>query len=132
MAHLTPAHIQHLYETFGELRVLDDIIRHRAKDNPPAPILGYPKIEDDVNVYESFTGQQLDVYVDRAVKYFLEQGLKPVSLSEQPSCNSPVLMNGNRIKKESLVSTLHPTSTSSLPSSPSVVSATLSCAFPLG
>ncbi|PQE31162.1 NRPS-like enzyme protein [Rutstroemia sp. NJR-2017a WRK4] len=77
MAHLTPAHIQHLYETFGELRVLDDIIRHRAKDNPPAPILGYPKIEDDVNVYESFTGQQLDLYVDRAVKYFLEQGLKP-------------------------------------------------------
>src|SRR3954469_25896736 len=116
MAHLTPAHIQHLYETFGELRVLDDIIRHRAKDNPPAPILGYPKIEDDVNVYESFTGQQLDLYVDRAVKYFLEQGLKPVSCSEHPSHKSPVLIDGNRIKKESLVSTLHPTSTSLLPS----------------
>jgi hypothetical protein len=85
MAHLTPAHIQHLYETFGELRVLDDIIRHRAKDNPPANILGYPKIEDDVNVYESFTGKQIDTYVDRAVKYFLEQGLKPVSILNLPS-----------------------------------------------
>jgi hypothetical protein len=112
--------------------VLDDIIRHRAKDNPPAPILGYPKNEDDVTVYESFTGQQLDLYVDRAVKYFLEQGLKPVSCSEYPSHESPLLTNGNGIKKQSLVSTLHRTSTSSLPSSPSAVSVTLSCVCPLG
>ncbi|TAQ86891.1 hypothetical protein B7494_g4802 [Chlorociboria aeruginascens] len=77
MAHLTPEYVQHLYEKFGELRVLDDIIRHRAADNPPAPILGYPKSDDSVNEYESFTGHQLDQFVDQAAKYYLESGLKP-------------------------------------------------------
>lgn len=79
MAHLTPEHILHLYDTFGELRVLDDIIRHRSKDNPPAPILGYPRVEDNPSDYETFTGQQLDSFVDAACKYFIKNGLKPVS-----------------------------------------------------
>ena len=78
MAHLTEEHVQELYETFGELRVLDDIIRHRAADDPPAPILGYPISEDTVNEYENFTGRELDQFVDGAVKYFLESGLKAV------------------------------------------------------
>ncbi|KAM0140952.1 hypothetical protein ACHAO1_002078 [Botrytis cinerea] len=77
MAHLTPEHILHLYDTFGELRVLDDIIRHRSKDNPPAPILGYPRVEDNPSDYETFTGQQLDSFVDAACKYFIKNGLKP-------------------------------------------------------
>ena len=81
MAHLTEEHVQELYETFGELRVLDDIIRHRAADDPPAPILGYPISEDTVNEYEKFTGKELDQFVDGAVKYFLESGLKPVRRS---------------------------------------------------
>ena len=81
MAHLTEEHVQELYDTFGELRVLDDILRYRAADDPPAPILGYPKSEDTVNEYESFTGKQLDQFVDGAVKYFLESGLKPVRQS---------------------------------------------------
>ncbi|KAL3417971.1 NRPS-like enzyme (male sterility protein) [Phlyctema vagabunda] len=77
MAHLTPERVQELYDTYGELRVLDDIIRHRAGDNPPAPILGYPKNENNVDEYESFTGQQIDVFVDNAVKYYIKNGLKP-------------------------------------------------------
>ncbi len=81
MAHLTKEHVQELYDTFGELRVLDDIIRYRAGDDPPAPILGYPKSEDTVNEYEYFTGKELDQFVDGAVKYFLESGLKPVRQS---------------------------------------------------
>lgn len=35
MSHLSPEHFQHLYETFGELKVLDDIVRHRAAEEPP-------------------------------------------------------------------------------------------------
>ncbi|KAI9716320.1 MAG: putative NRPS-like protein biosynthetic cluster [Candelaria pacifica] len=77
MAHLTKEHVQELYDTFGELKVLDDIIQYRAVDEPPAPILGYPKSEDTVNEYENFTGKELDHFVDGAVKYFLELGLKP-------------------------------------------------------
>ena len=78
MAHLTPERVQHFYDAFGQLRVLDDIIRHRAADDPPAPILGYPRIEDNVHDYERFTGLQLDQFVDTAAKYFIESGLKPV------------------------------------------------------
>lgn len=59
--------------------MLDDIIRHRSKDNPPAPILGYPRVEDNPSDYETFTGQQLDSFVDAACKYFIKNGLKPVS-----------------------------------------------------
>lgn len=78
MAHLTKEHVQELYDTFGELRVLDDIVRYRAADDPQTPILGYPKSEDTVNEYENFTGKELDRFVDGAVKYFLQSGLKPV------------------------------------------------------
>lgn len=84
MAHLTKDHVQELYDNFGELRVLDDIVHHRAADDPPAPIFGYPKSEDSVNEYETFTGKQLDQFVDGAVKYFLESGLKPVRQSNAP------------------------------------------------
>lgn len=85
MAHLTEEHVQELYETFGELRVLDDIIRHRAIDDPPDPILGYPRTEDTVKDYENFTGRKLDQFVDCAVKYFLESGLKTVRQSNNIS-----------------------------------------------
>lgn len=78
MAHLTQKHIENLYSTFGELKVLDDIIRHRAGDSPPTSILGYPRTEDRVDDYETFTGQQLDQFVDAAVKYYIKAGLKPV------------------------------------------------------
>ncbi|KAL9611869.1 MAG: hypothetical protein Q9167_003523 [Letrouitia subvulpina] len=74
MAHLSNEHVQHLYDTFGELRVLDDIIRHRAADEPPVPILGYPRYEHIVDDYELFTGKQLDHLIDGAVKYFISSG----------------------------------------------------------
>jgi hypothetical protein len=78
MAHLSQEHVQHLYETFGDLKVLDDIIRHRAADNPPVPILGYPRFEHSVEDYERFTGKQLDRFIDGAVKTFISSGFKPV------------------------------------------------------
>ena len=81
MAHLTKERVEELYEEFGDLKVLDDIVRHRAADNPPAPILGYPKSENNVNEYEYFTGRQLDQFVDGAVKHYLDSGLKSVSSS---------------------------------------------------
>ncbi|KAI1097408.1 acetyl-CoA synthetase-like protein [Jackrogersella minutella] len=76
MAHLTREHVQHLYDTFGDLKVLDDIIRHRAADEPPVPILGYPRYDDSVDDYEQFNGLQLDRFVDAACKWYLKSGLK--------------------------------------------------------
>lgn len=78
MSHLSHEHFQRLYEEFGELKVLDDIIRHRAADDPPVPILGYPRFEHSVDDYELFTGKKLDILVDAAVKYFIASGFEPV------------------------------------------------------
>lgn len=80
MAHLSQEHVQHLYETFGDLKVLDDIIRHRAADEPPLPILGYPRYEHSVDDYELFTSKQLDYFVDAAAKHFISNGFWPVIL----------------------------------------------------
>ena len=134
MAHLTEAHVQELYDTFGELRVLDDIIRYRAADDPSAPILGYPKSEDTVNEYENFTGKELDQSVDGAVKYFLESGLKSVRPSNVFSKASPVhgLTSIVRMHERSLDFLAPLTSTMLSPFLPSAVWATLFLLFPSG
>ena len=133
MAHLTEEHVQELYDTFGELRVLDDIIRHRAADDPPAPILGYPKSEDTVDEYENFTGKELDQFVDGAVKYFLESGLKPVRqtnvLSKDPEHG---LTSIARMHERSLALLAPLTSTMLSPFLPSAVWATSFLLFPSG
>lgn len=134
MAHLTKEHVQELYDTFGELRVLDDIVRYRAADDPLAPILGYPKSEDTVNEYEKFTGKELDQFVDGAVKNFLESGLKPVRQSnvlfEISSMHG--LTSIARIQERSLAFLPPLTSTLLSPFSPSAVWATLFLLFPSG
>lgn len=78
MAHLTEDHVKRLYAEFGELKILDDIVRHRSNDEPAAPILGYPRYEDSVSDYEVFTGKQVDIFVENAARYFSEAGLKHV------------------------------------------------------
>ena len=75
--------VQHLYKTFGELKVFDDILRHRAEDEEQVPILGYPR-NDDLSDYEKFTGKQLDKFVDAAVKHYIKIGLKPVRQKVHP------------------------------------------------
>ncbi|PYI03850.1 acetyl-CoA synthetase-like protein [Aspergillus sclerotiicarbonarius CBS 121057] len=77
MAHLSPRHVQHLYNQFGDLKVLDDIIRHRAADEPPVPILAYPRTPSSVADYEYFTGRDLDRLIDGAVSRYIALGLEP-------------------------------------------------------
>ncbi|KAH8650872.1 hypothetical protein BGZ60DRAFT_462084 [Tricladium varicosporioides] len=77
MSHLSQEYVRNLYNTFGELKVLDDIIRHRAADADQVPILGYPRFENSVDDYEHFTGKQLDQFIDAAVKKYISAGLKP-------------------------------------------------------
>ncbi len=79
MSHLTQDRVRQLYEEFGDLKVLDDIICHRARDKLQVPILGYPKYPDRVDEYEQFTGRQLDCFIDAAVKRYISLGLQPVS-----------------------------------------------------
>ena len=95
MSHLSQEYVQHLYDTFGELKVLDDIVRHRAADDPQVPILGYPRFHHSVDDYERFTGKQLDQFIDTAVKKLISSKFKPVldptvlvDLSERQPANT--------------------------------------------
>ncbi|KAL8377355.1 hypothetical protein RB595_008167 [Gaeumannomyces hyphopodioides] len=76
MSQVTEEHIRRVYEEYGELKVLDDIIRHRGADDPPVPILGYPR-PGTVDDYETFTGKQVDCFVDAAAKLFMARGMEP-------------------------------------------------------
>jgi hypothetical protein len=78
MSRLTQERVQQLYQEYGNLKVLDDIIRHRAGDQVQVPILGYPRYPDRVDEYEGFTGKQLDFFTDGAVKRYLSLGLESV------------------------------------------------------
>lgn len=78
MAHLSDERVQQLYAEFGDLEVLDDVIRHRAADDPPVPILGYPRFEQSVDDYELFTGETLDRYINGALRCFISSGFEPV------------------------------------------------------
>lgn len=72
-------YVQDLYDKFGDLKVLDDIIRHGAADDPQLPILGYPRSESSVSDYEQFTGRNLDRFVDAVVKKLITLGMTPSS-----------------------------------------------------
>ena len=84
MSYLSQERVQNLYDTFGDLKVLNDIIRHRAADNPQAPILGYPRFEYSVDDYERFSGQQLHQFVDATAKHLISSGFKPVYNPSMP------------------------------------------------
>lgn len=102
MSHLSQAHVQYLYQQFGELKVLDDIIRHRAADDPPAPILAYPRA-GTVADYEYFTGRDLDQLIDGAAKRYLSLGLSPVRrFSLLSKINATDMANSGRMSVESL------------------------------
>jgi hypothetical protein len=62
----------------GELLILDDLLTVRAADKIQAPLLAYPRNDHNITDFELFTAQDLDRFVDQAVKYYLHRGLLPV------------------------------------------------------
>ncbi len=67
-----------LIEKFGQLNVLDDLIRFRAADHVQHPILAYPSSEKDAASYTYYTGRDLDEMIDSVVAVFVESGFPPV------------------------------------------------------
>lgn len=67
-----------LTEKFGQLHVLDDLIRLRAADSIQCPILAYPSSDSDAALYNYYTGEQLDEMIDQAVSTLMEDGFRPV------------------------------------------------------
>ncbi|OOQ90614.1 NRPS-like enzyme [Penicillium brasilianum] len=64
-----------LIEEFGQLHVLDDLIRLRAADYVQHPILAYPSSEKDAASYKYYTGRDLDGMIDQVVTVLVESGL---------------------------------------------------------
>jgi hypothetical protein len=67
-----------LIEKFGQLNVLDDLIRLRAADHVQHPILAYPSSEKDAASYIYYTGRDLDGMIDDVVAVLVESGFPPV------------------------------------------------------
>ncbi|KAJ5949326.1 AMP-dependent synthetase/ligase [Penicillium verhagenii] len=66
-----------LTEKFGQLNVLDDLIRLRAADIVQQPILAYPSSDKDAASYNYYTGLQLDEMIDQTVTTLMEDGFTP-------------------------------------------------------
>ena len=56
----------------------DDLLRLRAADKIPVPLLCFPKSERDIIQYEEFNGRDIDRFVDQAARYYMRHGLQPV------------------------------------------------------
>lgn len=69
-----------LVEKFGQLHVLDDLIRLRAADYVQHPILAYPSSEKDAASYKYYTGRDLDEMIDQVVTVLVDSGFPPVRL----------------------------------------------------
>ena len=67
-----------LVQQFGQLHVLDDLIRLRAADVIQHPILAYPSSEKDASAYTYYTGQDLDEMIDQTVAVLMNDGFQPV------------------------------------------------------
>ncbi|CAG8129870.1 unnamed protein product [Penicillium olsonii] len=65
-----------LTEEFGQLHVLDDLIRLRAEDDIQTPILAYPSSNGEAASYTYYTGQQMDRMIDETAKRLMEDGFR--------------------------------------------------------
>ncbi|OCK78011.1 acetyl-CoA synthetase-like protein [Lepidopterella palustris CBS 459.81] len=58
---------------------IDDLVRHRAQDDSPAPLVAFPRSKHDASEWEVFTGRHIDRFTDGAAKYMRESGLEQVT-----------------------------------------------------
>lgn len=65
----------------GEILLIDDLFRVRAKDKVQKPLMAFPKSESSVSDFEYFTGRDLDRFVEHAARHYLGLGLKLVGFA---------------------------------------------------
>ena len=61
--------------------IADELLQARASDKIQTPLLCFPSSERGVIDYESFTGSDIDRFVDHAAKFYLMHGLQPVGFA---------------------------------------------------
>lgn len=67
------------HEGQGEFVLIDDLFKARADDKNPTPLLAFPRSKRGVSDFESFTGQDLDRFIEHAARHYLQAGLRVVS-----------------------------------------------------
>lgn len=82
-----------LIQKFGQLHVLDDLIRLRAADAVQCLILAYPDSDKDAASYSYYTGQDLDEMIDQTVAVLVKHGFQPVRFTGNRSLASCKLTN---------------------------------------
>jgi hypothetical protein len=73
-----------LVQKFGQLHVVDDLIRLRASDMVQRPILAYPSSDQNAASFAYYTGQDLDEMINQAVNVLMNDGFQPVSALNSP------------------------------------------------
>ena len=73
-----------MVQRFGQLYILDDLIRLRAADVVQSPILAYPKSDSDAASYNYYNGQELDDMIDQTVRVLVNDGFQPVGVRFSP------------------------------------------------
>ncbi|CAJ2506925.1 Uu.00g081110.m01.CDS01 [Anthostomella pinea] len=76
MANISTAVVEDRIREYGKMWMIDDLIRLRGQDEVQAPILGYPRYEDDAAEYELFTGKDLDRMVDETCRLLVAAGFE--------------------------------------------------------
>ncbi|KAJ5203815.1 uncharacterized protein N7498_004694 [Penicillium cinerascens] len=65
---------------FGELKILNDLIRLRVADAIQHPILAYPQSEDSPVSYRSYTGQDLDAMINQTIARLDSDGVSDLDI----------------------------------------------------
>ncbi|KAL8631707.1 hypothetical protein Q9189_002614 [Teloschistes chrysophthalmus] len=64
----------------GDLVLLDDVFKARAKDKVQTPLIAFPKSERGAGDFEFFTGQDLDRIIEHAARHYMNTKLKVVAV----------------------------------------------------
>ncbi|KAL8694896.1 MAG: hypothetical protein Q9218_000560 [Villophora microphyllina] len=60
----------------GDLVIIDDVFKARAKDKIQTPLIAFPKSERGASDFEFFTGQDLDRIIEHAARHYMRAGLR--------------------------------------------------------
>ncbi|KAL8680911.1 MAG: hypothetical protein Q9186_002923 [Xanthomendoza sp. 1 TL-2023] len=63
-------------EDLGDFVLVDDLFKARAKDKLQRPLLAFPKSERGVSDFETFTGRDLDRFIEHVARYYMHADLK--------------------------------------------------------
>lgn len=73
-----------LVREFGQLQVLDDLIRLRAADIVQHPILAYPRLANHAASYDYYSGQVLNGMINQAATMLMDFGFRTVGTLRPP------------------------------------------------